>query len=293
MCVILYLSNIRGRKILAKNRDRNYKPDIVIVHEIINGTEVAYIRDLRSEWIEGLNELGYGIVNSSLQVEYDENALSSNILDKKEKLISQSKYLRAISSKSINEFQDSIFDKDYYTDISLQGHTIIANPFYGVHIESKTDGLPIIKALNGKDVFSNHGINIKNTGYQRNSKYISSVLRQNLIKAEVEKTDIKSYQDIFNIMNKNYLDIDEFYQPYRKTKDMYTTSQLILDLTGRKLVFNYDKDDCNFKGIINRLPKNYKPKIQILINKTSKNIDKHPILLNRSRVDNFISDHLL
>jgi hypothetical protein len=36
MCVIL-CTKIKGKQILAKNRDRTYKPNIEIIHEIING----------------------------------------------------------------------------------------------------------------------------------------------------------------------------------------------------------------------------------------------------------------
>ena len=50
MCVIVY-TEIDGKKILAKNRDRPYKPDMEIIHKIVNGIEIAYIRDKISGWI--------------------------------------------------------------------------------------------------------------------------------------------------------------------------------------------------------------------------------------------------
>jgi hypothetical protein len=65
MCVILF-TNINGKKILAKNRDQGHKPEIELIHEIVNGTEMAYIRDKKTEWLEGMNEYGCGIVNSTL-----------------------------------------------------------------------------------------------------------------------------------------------------------------------------------------------------------------------------------
>ena len=61
MCVIL-CTKIDGKQILAKNRDRTYKPLI----EIVNGIEVAYIKDKNSGWIEGINENKFGLVNSTL-----------------------------------------------------------------------------------------------------------------------------------------------------------------------------------------------------------------------------------
>ena len=58
--------------ILAKNRDRAYNPQIEVVHEIIDGVEIAYLRDTHTDWSEGLNEFGIGIVNTALMVGFDE-----------------------------------------------------------------------------------------------------------------------------------------------------------------------------------------------------------------------------
>ena len=294
MCVILYYPDLNGNKILAKNRDRNYKAKIVIIHEIINNTEVAYIRDLNSEWVEGLNEYGFGIVNSSLQVDYDENALNNSLMSQKEKLKSQQKYLNALSKSSYNEFQNAIFNKDYYTDMSLQGHTILGNPTYAVHVESNTDSKPIIRMLDKEKICTNHGINIKNTGYSKSKDYISSVLRKQLIEAEIKKNEISEYSDIFHLMNKNYLDLNNFYQPYRYSKNFFTTGQLLLNLTSKHLIFNYDKNYCDFKGIINKLPKGYQSDavIKISVNKIKKNNEKYPMLLDKSKVYEFIKNNL-
>jgi len=65
MCVIYYI-DINGQLILAKNRDRPYKPEIEIIHEIVNGLEVVYMKDKNHGWIEGMNEMGSGMVNSTL-----------------------------------------------------------------------------------------------------------------------------------------------------------------------------------------------------------------------------------
>lgn len=65
MCVILY-AKINGKQILAKNRDRIYKPNIQLVHEIVDGIEIAYIQDKNTGWVEGINENGCGIINSTL-----------------------------------------------------------------------------------------------------------------------------------------------------------------------------------------------------------------------------------
>lgn len=85
MCVILY-TEINGKKILAKNRDRAYKPNIKIIHEIVNGIEVAYLKDENSGWIEGMNADGVGIVNSTLNSADSKHNSKKKILKKKEML---------------------------------------------------------------------------------------------------------------------------------------------------------------------------------------------------------------
>jgi len=70
-CIIVS-KEINDKFILAKNRDRAYNPSLEIVHTIIDGVEVAYLHDLVTDWSEGLNEKGIGVVNSALLVGHDE-----------------------------------------------------------------------------------------------------------------------------------------------------------------------------------------------------------------------------
>jgi len=60
-------------------------------------------------------------------------------------------------------------------------------------------------------------------------------------------------------------------------------------LTAKKLIFNYDKDYCIFKKIINKLPINYKPKIQIIVNSTTKNIQEKDIPLNKTYLNKLLN----
>jgi len=291
MCVILYYF-LNNDVILAKNRDRNYKPKIKIVHELYNGIEVVYMYDYATKWIEGLNEFGFGIINSSLEVDYDENPLSSNIMDVKEKIKSQNKYLDTISQSSFNKFQSKVFDPSYYKDVSLQGHTIIANPYYGVIMESNTKNDPVIMLLDNTTIRANHGINMKNTGYIEGIPYLSSVFRQKIIESEFKKYNCQCYNDVFNLMNKNYYDLNNDLHPYRNNSHyFFTTSQLILNLTKKEFIFNYDKMFCNFVGIENKLPSNYKPKIKIKITTTTKNKPLKKIPLKSNDIKK-ITNHL-
>ena len=58
--------------ILAKNRDRGYTAEMEMVHELLDDVEIAYWHDIDTDWSEGINEFGIGIVNSSLMVNDDE-----------------------------------------------------------------------------------------------------------------------------------------------------------------------------------------------------------------------------
>jgi hypothetical protein len=291
MCVIVYLKNPKDKSItISKNRDRNYKPKIEIIHELINGVEVAYMRDLNTNWTEGLNEYGFGIINASLQVDYDENPMNASPNSLKLNLKSKAKYLNALSKKSFNQFVDAIFNTEYYTDISLQGHTIAANPYFGIHIESMTNANPHIQMLEDYYVSTNHGNKFPNTGYTFGKPLLSSILRQKLIEAEIKNGYESNLEfDIFKIMNRNYNDLDVDLHPYRNNpKYFFTTSQIKLDLTNRILTFNYDGIFSKFMGIKNNLPKGYKPKIRIRIESTSKKIPNAKLPIDKKIIDNLM-----
>ena len=63
---------IDGNVILAKNRDRAYDVKLTVIRELINNIEVVYIHDEDTDWSEGMNEFGIGVINSTLQGEFDE-----------------------------------------------------------------------------------------------------------------------------------------------------------------------------------------------------------------------------
>jgi len=69
-CVVVKIP-INNKTILAKNRDRGYKAQIEVIHELIDGVEVIYLKDRLTDWSEGMNEFGIGIVNASLTVDFD------------------------------------------------------------------------------------------------------------------------------------------------------------------------------------------------------------------------------
>ena len=78
MCVILF-TKINDSNIIFKNRDRFYNANVKIIHELNNGIELAYIYDEHTGWIEGINEYGIGIINSTFTIAKDHKQSELNI----------------------------------------------------------------------------------------------------------------------------------------------------------------------------------------------------------------------
>ena len=112
-------------KCLFKNRDRNYKPNIRIYHELVNGTEVLYLKDEVTGWCEGMNEYGIGIINSALAVGLDEKEKELTKDDADGVTLRDGKrMLAALGKKDLEEALATIQTHDK----GLRGHTIVANP---------------------------------------------------------------------------------------------------------------------------------------------------------------------
>ena len=102
MCIIVS-KEINDKFILAKNRDRAYKPVLEVVHAIMGEVEVAYLHDVTTDWSEGLNEFGIGIVNSALLVGHDE--AEHKIIKKRGKPSKDGKKIRTtLSQKTLKDF---------------------------------------------------------------------------------------------------------------------------------------------------------------------------------------------
>jgi len=193
-CIIVS-KEVGDKFILAKNRDRMYNPELEIVHTIIDGVEVAYLHDLITDWSEGLNEHGIGVVNSALLVGHDE--AEAKIVkkggkpgpdgDKMRNIIKQPTLIKAV--RAAISYKGS-------SGLSLKGHTFVSSP----------------KAAMRKEFFPKRP--------QLNMK--------------------------------------------RDTNEMSTSSQTVMNLTDKILQITYFKNKVKeFKGITNKLPKDYQPKIKI------------------------------
>jgi hypothetical protein len=277
-CVIAH-NVIDGNVILAKNRDRAYEVKLTVIRELINDIEVVYIHDEDTDWSEGMNEFGIGIINSTLQGEYDEK--EKKIVKKSGKPSKDGFKMRtALGYKKMSEVVKSIIS---FTGLStgdnarsnkatgLNGHTFVANPKVSYAIETTSVNPPAIRKLSHDKAHtrSNHGRVHKDAGYQKGLNAKSSRDRQNISLSIIAKA--KDKNDMLRRLQ-GYHASDVRNNPYRNKdlvnnptgKDVLsTTGQLMMDLTDKIVTVAMDKTKSEFLGIDDRTPEGYKPKIDI------------------------------
>ena len=259
-CIIVS-KEINDKFILAKNRDRAYKPKLEIVHTIINGVEVAYIHDMITDWSEGMNEFGIGIVNSALMVGHDE--VEAKLVKKSGKPSKDGKKIRtALSQKTLREAIKAAVQ----TDGGVNGHTFVSSPKYMVSIEKTSKHKPEITLHNMENpvVRTNHGHMFTDAGYTHGQKYLSSKMRK--ISAEKSVDKVEDWKEMAQAMRREFFPKKPFLNMKRDTKDMSTSSQTVMNLTDKILEVTYFKNKVKeFKGIKTDLPDGYVPKIKIEI----------------------------
>ena len=275
-CVIARM-NVNGSVVLAKNRDRMYAPELEVVHELVNGVEVVYMHDLLTDWSEGMNSNGIGIVNASLMVNFDEK--EGDLAKDKAKKGSSGKpsydglkIRTALSKPKLSEAIRSVisFKGEDDKDIGVKGMTFVSNANHSFVIEMTSKDLPSIKRIGETELITrtNHGVAYPNTGYTAGIKRDSSVSRQELAYDALKA--ISSKEEVLDAMSRQHSS-DKFMNPYRRDNsyDMATSSQVMMDLTGMRFEFRHDAGESLFKGLVNKLPKGYEPKIEVVINTTT------------------------
>lgn len=247
--------------VLAKNRDRAYKPEIEIVHTLINGVEVVYLHDITTDWSEGMNEYGIGIVNASLLVGYDEK--EKQIISKTGKKSQDGERIRhALGHKTLKEALPEVVKYNG----GIKGHTFLADAKHLITIEMTSKHTPVIKQQDPSKMYvrTNHGLAHPEAGYTEGPDYKSSVIRRASAKAFIK--GLNSWKDVLPTLRTNKFSADNPNNMTRDTEKMKTTSQMELNLTKKIFILNYWGNSVEgFKGVKNELPSDYKPKIQIIV----------------------------
>lgn len=237
MCIVIgkYFPNYGW--IAIKNRDRNYIPEISFKKVIQNNLEILYFYDHITDYCEGFNSNGIGVLSSSLMVLDDEKEV-----EKRSKKPSKDglKIKRALSFHSIKDVITSLI-----TD-KLPGNTLIFNQNNMFILEGcwspggykkrdyqyKIQKVPENKFI----VRTNHGISLPWAGYQLNNK-VDNSQKKSRISSEARKLIAEfvtnyssSPKDILDGLTTNFSKNPQLnaLRTSTENKKMRTTSQILI-----------------------------------------------------------------
>jgi hypothetical protein len=227
--------------VLAKNRDRNYKPNIRVMKSFRNGIERLLLWDEKTKYTEGLNEFGVAIISASVAVDLDERegsiATKQNSKFKKTPRVYYSpdglRLRTALFERSASEAAKKILE------LQIAGNTIVADKERCFLIEAgfiDTDEYVYEIMEVPKDkiaVRTNHGIFLPWTGYnpeipEESNKREASEVRYNKVNQTLRAVNnLEQFIDVMSDASAN----DAQLNPLRidpKKGSMRTTGQIFI-----------------------------------------------------------------
>ena len=265
-CIIVG-GEFAGGNVLAKTRDRNYTPNLEIVRDLTSdGVEIVYVHDLDTNYLEGMNSEGIGVVNAALLVSEDEAAADKYWGKAKKKGASNDgpRIAKALTHKKLSEVIKSLVA----WDSGLKGHTFVGSPEAMYTIEMTSKHNPIVKKVKSKDgyqVRTNHGLDHPNAGYTPDGfpeDYVSSKVRQ--AAADLAMSQIDNPDDIAPALATQHFEKGSNYNMLRQVDDgMKSSSQVMMNLDDLSLSCYLIPGECNWHGVVDKTPEDYEPKITI------------------------------
>jgi hypothetical protein len=266
MCVVVAKHLPDYGWVIAKNRDRNYKPLVSIKQSNRNGVQRLYMQDDKTRYTEGVNEHGVAILSASIMVKKDEKEGAAAASDDQSE--------RTYYAPDGIRIRTALFKKTakaaLNTLIKLQipGNTIIADPndcyilegaFRDYHGPNKKYEYTFKKlSKNDGIVRTNHGIDMPWAGYQNNkdnehekASRLSSESRMKIVLKQLKS--IKTPEDMLQVLSSrpekdpqmNPIRIDE------RRKSMRTTGQLLCIPKERTLHYRPTYSDISLKNYNN------------------------------------------
>lgn len=209
MCVVAckYIKNVGW--VIAKNRDRNYKPIVRIRKSFRENIERLYIWDEKTKYTEGVNEFGVGIVSASVTVKEDE--AEGAVASKKTPEVTKKK--RTFYSPDGLRIRTALFEKTAVDaakkliELEIPGNTIVADKercflIEGGFIQPDEYVYKVVEVPQDKiAVRTNHGIFLPWTGYSSEipdqvEKRESSEIRYEKVVAALKKA--KTFDEILD-----------------------------------------------------------------------------------------------
>ena len=245
---------------LVKSRDRNYKAEVEIIRDLTDDNiEILYMKDNKTGYMEGMNSNGIGIINSALLVYRDEQPIGSSGSKDGPRIYN------ALKKHSLKDAIESLVK--YHK--GLKGHTLVGDAKQLFCIEMTEPDNAIITELDpttGFDVRTNHGIKHKDAGYdpiERKEDYISSRVRK--YSAEVNLNGLENWEDLAKVLAKQQYEPTNPNNTMRRTNKMNTSTQIAMNLDRKEFNFYVFPKWCDFKGITDNTPKDYKPAIKLKV----------------------------
>lgn len=231
MCIVIGKFFEDKGWVAVKNRDRNYVPDISFKKIASDGVEILYFWDDITQYCEGFNSAGVGILGASLMVLDDEKEI-----EKRSKTPSKdgARIKKALTYPNVKAAAMSLI-KD-----KLTGNTLVFDSEHMFLIEgAKHDGeyhykiheIPKTETV----VRTNHGIWLPWAGYQRDPENdsetqsrISSESRRLI--AEQVAAEAQDPEDILDGLTQDFTGDGQLnaLRTTHKKKKMRTTSQILV-----------------------------------------------------------------
>ena len=267
MCVVIAKHLPEYGWVIAKNRDRNYKPVVSIKQSNRNGVQRLYMHDDKTRYTEGVNEYGVAILSASIMVKKDEkegNAAAG----------SDDQSERTYYAPDGYRIRTALFKKTaksaLNTLISMQipGNTLIADDndcyilegaFRDYHGPNKKYEYRF-KKLKKTDVAvrTNHGIDLPWAGYQDNrdnphekASRKSSLNRLRIVLKQMKS--IKTPEDMLQVLSSRP-EKDPQMNPIRlddRRRSMKTTGQLLVIPKERTLHYRPTYSEISLKNYNN------------------------------------------
>lgn len=267
MCVVIAKHLPEYGWVIAKNRDRNYKPVVSIKQSNRNGVQRLYMHDDKTRYTEGVNEHGVAILSASIMVKKDEkegNAAAG----------SDDQSERTYYAPDGYRIRTALFKKTaksaLNTLISMQipGNTLIADDndcyilegaFRDYHGPNKKYEYRF-KKLRKTDtvVRTNHGIDLPWAGYQENkdnphekASRKSSINRLRIVQKQMDS--INNPEDMLQVLSSRP-EKDPQMNPIRlddRRRSMKTTGQLLVIPKERTLHYRPTYSEISLKNYNN------------------------------------------
>lgn len=266
MCVVVAKHLPEYGWVIAKNRDRNYKPVVSIKQSNRNGVQRLYMQDDKTRYTEGVNEYGVAILSASIMVKKDEKEGAAAGSDDQSE--------RTYYAPDGYRIRTALFKKTaksaLNTLISMQipGNTLIADDndcyilegaFRDYHGPNKKYEYRF-KKLKKTDVAvrTNHGIDLPWAGYQDNrdnphekASRKSSLNRLRIVLKQMKS--IKTPEDMFQVLSSRP-EKDPQMNPIRlddRRRSMKTTGQLLVIPKERTLHYRPTYSEISLKNYNN------------------------------------------